>query len=348
MTSVAPAPNDDIVNPYIELLYESVDAQEGFDVVDLDFTVLDLLLTNKKPDIIHLHWLHGFYLRTFPLPVVVLTAIRFLLLVTLARFRAKSFVWTGHNLWPHEVRHPRIERFVREYVISSSDVVFVHCEEAIEKFETTFDSDTEYVRIEHGSYASHFDTNKSRDEARRELDIGLDETVLLSFGSIREYKGQEKLCEVLSQLDADCSLYIAGKPWADDVVASVRAASEGDPRIHLDIGYIPEDRVTQYFRAADFVVLPYNTILMSGNVLLAFSMGRPVVVPTIGCMPEYVTEETGILYDSEEELKSVIRSIANSNVKEFDETSIKAYAKQFDWDTVAATHCAWYHSVTSQ
>lgn len=348
MISVAPAPNGKIPNPYIGLLYGSLDEHDGVEVVDVDFTVYGLLFSNEEPDVIHLHWLHGFYLRTKPLPIVVLTALRFLLLVTLARYRATAFVWTGHNLWPHEVRHPRVERFVREYVIRSSDGVFVHCEKGIEQFRTTFDADTEYVKIDHGNYTSHFDTITPREEARRELDIDAEETVLLSFGLIREYKGQETLCRVFSELDADCSLYIAGKPWTDELVKSIREVSEGDPRIHLDIGYIPDERVTQYFRAADFVVLPYNTILMSGNVLLAFSMGRPVVVPSIGCMPEYVSEESGILYDGDEGLESVLRAIADGEVRDFDESTIKTHAEKYDWDGVAATHYTWYRRFTDQ
>jgi glycosyltransferase involved in cell wall biosynthesis len=44
--------------------------------------------------------------------------------------------------------------------------------------------------------------------------------------------------------------------------------------------------VQLFFRAADFVVLPYRDILNSGAALLALSFNRPVLVPNQGAMGE--------------------------------------------------------------
>ena len=52
-----------------------------------------------------------------------------------------------------------------------------------------------------------------------------------------------------------------------------------------------------YLNAANAVVLPYQTALNSGALLLAYSFARPVVAPNVGCLRGLVDDSTGVVFD---------------------------------------------------
>ncbi|MDY7008651.1 MAG: hypothetical protein SWX82_33215 [Cyanobacteriota bacterium] len=54
-----------------------------------------------------------------------------------------------------------------------------------------------------------------------------------------------------------------------------------DSRIKLKFGFVPDKKLQEYFRAANFVVLPFKDILNSGNALLALSFDCPVLVSAL-------------------------------------------------------------------
>jgi glycosyltransferase involved in cell wall biosynthesis len=70
-----------------------------------------------------------------------------------------------------------------------------------------------------------------------------------------------------------------------------------DARVRLRTSAVEDDEVPIYFGAADLVVCAYDQIFTSGVVALAQSMGRAVLAPSIGCLPQQVPEGTGVLYD---------------------------------------------------
>jgi glycosyltransferase involved in cell wall biosynthesis len=44
-------------------------------------------------------------------------------------------------------------------------------------------------------------------------------------------------------------------------------------------------------------VLPFRNVTTSGSAILAMSLGKPVLTTALGCLPELVSDETGLLYD---------------------------------------------------
>jgi len=66
----------------------------------------------------------------------------------------------------------------------------------------------------------------------------------------------------------------------------LQTLSAGDDRISLDLKFIPDQDVPVYFGAADAVVLPFDSILNSGSVLLGLSFNRVVLAPRLGALPE--------------------------------------------------------------
>ena len=71
--------------------------------------------------------------------------------------------------------------------------------------------------------------------------------------------------------------------------------------VRLDIRYIPDEQVSNYYCAADFVVLPYKKIFQSGVLLMAMSYGTPVITSNIPGMTEIVTDGiNGLTFQSED------------------------------------------------
>jgi glycosyltransferase involved in cell wall biosynthesis len=59
----------------------------------------------------------------------------------------------------------------------------------------------------------------------------------------------------------------------------------------------PSEELQVYHNAADVMVLPFSAMLTSGTVILALSWKKPIIVPALGCLPELITDDIGIMYD---------------------------------------------------
>ena len=54
--------------------------------------------------------------------------------------------------------------------------------------------------------------------------------------------------------------------------------------------FVPDQRVEDYFLAADLVVLPYVSATQSGVVQIAYNYDKPVVTTEVGGLPEVVLD----------------------------------------------------------
>ena len=97
--------------------------------------------------------------------------------------------------------------------------------------------------------------------------------------------------------------------------------------------FVPNEKVNQYFCAADLVALPYKSATQSGVVPIAYHFDIPVVVSNVGGLPEVVVDgETGFICEPNP------NSIADSIVKYFNmnpyffSQNINEYKKRFSWD----------------
>ncbi len=95
-------------------------------------------------------------------------------------------------------------------------------------------------------------------------------------------------------------LVIAGQAVEADYAARLVALAAADPRVRLDLGFVPDEDLQVYLRAADVVACPFLEIFTSGSVLLAMSFERAVIAPRRGCVPETLDEAGGILYDADD------------------------------------------------
>jgi glycosyltransferase involved in cell wall biosynthesis len=124
--------------------------------------------------------------------------------------------------------------------------------------------------IPHGPYVS------------RAAELGRVESVpgrIVFFGKIRRYKNTVGLIEAFHGLDRRYTLEVIGEAVPVTLAEDVSRAASGEPRINLRLGFADEDDLQKAILESELVVLPYSHMSNSGAVLLALSLGRPVLVP---------------------------------------------------------------------
>lgn len=334
-------------NPYQSELIDALEAR-GVDVSMTSggwaFPLLAGVRRHGVPDVLHLHWLHRFVItkRRFPAVLAVLLGVRLCFELAVLRMLGVRIVWTVHNLLDHERAAPRSELAIRHAVARLADGLVVHCEAAAalvaEKYRLPERVSDRIRVVDHGNFADVYEDDVSQSTARERLDLPSGVPVVAFFGMIRPYKNIPGLIEAFKRVPGEARLLVVGNPWNEDVENRVRAASADDDRIHTVLEYVPEDEIQVYMRAADAVVLPFDSVLTSGSAVLAMTFGRAVVAPVMGCLPGLIGSEGGYLYDPEdpEGLGAALRKAIDDRdrLQEMGRRNRKA-AQRLDWDRIA-------------
>lgn len=131
-------------------------------------------------------------------------------------------------------------------------------------------------------------------EARGHLGISAD-FVVLFFGFIRPTKGLDVLLRAVAFVRSkglDVILLVVGKSQ-QRYFAYLKRIQEMVLELNLSryvsfAGYVPEERLQQFFDAADVVVFPYTEagIESSAAFLKATESGRPIIATTVGEFPQ--------------------------------------------------------------
>lgn len=339
-------------NPYQRLLAGAL-AAEGVTTIPArpgrrqPFPILVAWLRAGRPGVLHLHWLHE-YLKGRGAGPSRLSRLRLTGQLRLLRALGVRIVLTVHNLGGHDgTRHPD-ELAAHRAVAALADALICHCAAAraaaIDTWSLPPAVAARTAVIPHGSYAGVYPEPADRAAARAALGIPAAARVLAFVGTIRGYKGTEELIEAFRALPGDdLRLLVAGQPRGDELAASLHAAAAGDPRIVLRLGRIPDEELGTLVAVADAVVLPFRDILTSGSAILALSLGRPVVAPALGCLPETVPPAAGIRYDPDapDALAGALRAALDADLAAMG-VAARATADALAWGPIAAATAAAY------
>jgi len=225
-------------------------------------------------DVLHVHWPERLTRgrSRWKRPVYRLAFCALLLRLRLSRI---AIVRTEHNVGPHEAGDP-IERALLRWLDRWTTL-------AIQLNPTTPTSPGRVnVMIPHGHYRDRF--------ARYERPAVTPGRILY-FGLIRPYKGVDRLLECLAEaMDQALSLRIVGRPQSAYWRELVLSAAEADPRISARLEFVDDATLVAEVSRAALVVLPYLELHNSGTLLVALSLGRPVLVPRTPSTQALATE----------------------------------------------------------
>ncbi|RFA08331.1 hypothetical protein B7R54_03145 [Subtercola boreus] len=235
-------------------------------------------------DVFHMHW-PEYLLRGSSFPTRMAKRVAFAALLVRLRLKRIPVVRTAHNLEAHELGS-RVERaLVRWNYRWTTTVIRLNPTTAVP-------SGKNAVTILHGHYRDRFSDYTVPVPIRGRL---------LYFGLIRPYKGVTNLEEAFRSLPAGGeTLRVVGKPSSSALETAVVDAASGDPRISHWLEFVPDEDLVREIGEAQLVVLPYDEMHNSGSILVALSVGRPVLVPRSSAneaLAEEVGSEWVVMYD---------------------------------------------------
>jgi glycosyltransferase involved in cell wall biosynthesis len=287
----------DVDNPYVRRLAAVLEHRDA--TID-EFSYKRAL--RHRYDVLHLHWPDSHLVSRRWYGALVKHA-RFAALILWLRLRGTKVIWTLHNLKPHDANHWLSERLFPLWVPRLCTHIIALTSDGLNAARTLYPSLNSKMAavIPHGHYRDDYAPAPARHEARAQLGLPTDRFTFLFFGNVRRYKNVPQLIQEFRALRRnDVQLVIAGLPGHGVEAHELDQLREGDERISLRLNFIPESAVPLYFGAADAVVLPFDSILNSGSVLLALSFNRRVLAPRLGALPEIQHEVGGdwlSLYD---------------------------------------------------
>jgi beta-1,4-mannosyltransferase len=335
---------------YLTLLATAL-STAGVDVISADTAALWHLGRERGVDLVHLHWLEfiapsaaggaGGLVRT------VIRHGRLVALLAWLRIRGVKLVWTVHNLRPHEPVRPRLESLLSRAVSRICHTLVAHSEYAATRIRDQWGRGVNVTVIPHGNYVGLFGApTGTRAELRRSLDIPDDAYAFLAFGQVRPYKRLTDLVSAFRRLGSrDVRLIIAGKPVVDEEADRLRRAAGEDARVVLDLREVPDDEVSGLHLCADAAVLAYRDVFSSGALLLALSLGVPVVAPDVGTAAELAGDGAAELFpEGSEGLTAALAAMRDSD-HAARAVAASAVARRYGWDRVGSETAELYRQL---
>lgn len=235
---------------------------------------------------------------------------------------------TVHNVLPHD-RHTRLNHLLYMLIYRVPHKLVVHTESMKHTLTKRFEvSASRIVVMYHG-------TDAVPDEPQRVRAVHGVLHILL-FGVLSPYKGTDLLLRAL-QLCPDLSVHvvIAGeciRPDYADEVAELIAGVGRHHSVEWVRGFVPEDKVRDYFESADVVVLPYRHIDQSGVLFTAFRFGTPVIATDVGAFRESLPDFAGLICTdaTPEAIAATLVEFAERQ-DEFQRERIKQHGRTLAW-----------------
>lgn len=299
-------------------------------VVALTRSIIDI--KKKGGKICHLHFFQYSFLELITCNLLKFSGIKIVATVhDVESFSGTSLTRTHTSI----LRAP--EEFIVHNEFSRQELRSVISAQGIDK---------KIAIIPHGNYLP-FVKRRETLLSRQHLSLPVDKKLILFFGQIKKVKGLDILLnamEIVSKLEPDAVLLIAGKVWKDsfqhyeELIKSKNISNVVIPHIR----YINDEDVDFYYSSADVVVLPYKKIYQSGVLLMAMSYGCITVSSRLPAMVEVVDEnKNGFLFetDNPQDLASQILAALGSNVAEnISQNARAAMIEKHDWKRVARLH----------
>jgi glycosyltransferase involved in cell wall biosynthesis len=262
--AVAPAVT---INPYQRLIYSGWAAHHA---VGLDLATAAKLARRGLIHGLHLHWDEFLFPAARPAVCAANHAV-----LAGVRDGGGRIAFTLHNDRPHADldRAESLAHFRdwRQRLLPLCDAVHVHSRAARDMLLADYEVAPDRVHVvPHPSYRGVYApvaAGPGPADRRR----------FLSFGTVRPNKGIATLIAAFRRLDAtdrEVELHLAGRG-----AEAFQGTDLGRARLVLSPGFVSDTALPGLFAEAEFCVFGFDSALTSGSLMLALTLGKPVVLP---------------------------------------------------------------------
>jgi GT2 family glycosyltransferase/glycosyltransferase involved in cell wall biosynthesis len=270
-------------NPYINLLTLEARAR-GYEMAGRTWAG-ELIADLRRPwagGVIHLHWPSPVTESCATLEEAEQAVTDLLDALDEAKAHGRPILWTVHNELPHDTAFHAAAVRLHQGIADLADVVHVMNSQTVQVVADAYRIDpAKVVHIPHPSYAGVYGSRLPKTEARGAIGAGSDTTAVLFLGQIRPYKGINGLFDAVALAAASVDgleMLLAGKTSVD-LTARLDALADAGVAVTSHLDFVPDEAISDWFSAADVMVLPYEKVLNSGSLHLAATFGVPVVIP---------------------------------------------------------------------
>jgi uncharacterized protein (TIRG00374 family) len=285
--------------------------------------------------------------RRYPLILlpwwVIFWAPYYLLFIFIASRRNNKIIFLCHNVEEHERGFAGgVKRFIARRVLNQGDGFIVHSRGEERQLNRLLKKKPGPAVVSPLPLVEVFGKNRYTPTTSREkLGIPAERKVILFFGFIREYKGLAYLLKALPLVkayDPGILLLIVGEVWGKQThyeryLQMIKELGIEENVLFIN-KYVYNEEVEMYFKAGDFVVLPYTDGSGSGILQVAYGLDRPVVTTNIGAFADVVLEgKTGFMVPPADEkslAEAIIKMYRDGCIPRMEE-EVRQYKKQFEW-----------------
>ncbi len=194
------------------------------------------------------------------------------------------------NVYPHEKRPG--DSLLTKFFMNSIDGAAV-LSDTVQKDVEGFRKDIPVCSAPHPLFDT-YGKKIDRNEALTALKLDPQNSYLLFFGIIRDYKGLDLLIRAFSDSrlrGRKLKLIVAGEFYEDEALYRnlVKESGLENDVIFYD-HFIKDEDVRLFFSGADLVVQPYKSATQSGVTQIAFQFDKPMIVTDVGGLKEIVPD----------------------------------------------------------
>lgn len=237
------------------------------------------------------------------------------------------------NIIPHEKKF--FDRAFTSYFLSACDGFLTMSQAVLEQL-TQLNQHKPSIYVPHPMY-DMFGPEMSKTEARSQLQLSAQDRYLLFFGFIRKYKGLHLLLDAFadSRVRAlNIKLIVAGEFYEDakPYLDQIRQSGLTD-KVIMSNDFIPNDRVSSYFCAADAVIQTYLNATQSGVTQIAYFYNKPMIVTNVGGLAELVPDDkVGYIVDVDKtQIADAILRFYTEGKEPYFVEQLKIEKQKFTW-----------------
>ncbi|NOT37375.1 MAG: glycosyltransferase [Saprospiraceae bacterium] len=244
-----------------------------------------------------------------------------------------KIICIADNVIPHESR-PGDKQFTSYFLKPIH--AFITMSEKVMMDLKMFISSPKVKFVPHPLY-DNFGDKIDKLEARKKLNLPIDQKIVLFFGFIRKYKGLDLLLKSIPLLKTkNVKICIAGEYYEDnsfyeEIISDLNISSS----LYMHTQFIADSQVKYYLSSADVVIQPYKNATQSGVTPLAYHFEIPMIVTNVGALPSLVPhDKVGLVCEPNPE--SIAKSIDEFFLREESHwlTNIQIEKKKLSWSNM--------------